>query len=277
MRRAVVLGGGGVTGIAWEVGMLEGLRRGGVELTDADTIIGTSAGSIVGTYAARGEIEERYPEQLRDASGELPAQLGAAKLLRLGALLMRPGTDEQRWKRLGIAARKTYQASVEERFEVIRSRIGQGPWPNRDLRITAVDVDAGKFTVFDPDAGVSLVEACAASCAVPLIWPPVPLAGTTYVDGGMRSVANADVATGAHTIVVLAPQTRSFRREHRLSRQLARTGAANIVAVTPDRRTQAAMGANSLDPKYRAASARAGLRQSGLVIDKVRRVWEAGR
>lgn len=273
MTRALVLGGGGITGIAWELGMLEGLRRGGVDLGDADTIIGTSAGSVVGVRVARGEVTLGYENQLRPPDGELAARLRPATTVRLVALMLSPGGEPRRWRRIGAAARRAAPGPADARVEVIRSRIGDGEWPDRDLRITAVDVDRGTFAVFDRSSGVPLVEACAASCAVPLVWPPVPVGGTTYVDGGMRSVANADLAIGADRVVVLAPQTATPHRRHRIDRQLARTGAAATLLLQPDSGAREAMGANSLDPAQRAAAALAGLRQAGSVIDRVAAAW----
>ena len=63
-KTGLVLGGGGVTGIAWEVGLLAGLRDGGADVSGADLVIGTSAGSAVGAVVASGEdLEDLYAEQ----------------------------------------------------------------------------------------------------------------------------------------------------------------------------------------------------------------------
>ena len=53
-RTALVLGGGGITGIAWEIGVLAGLAEAGVDLTGADLVVGTSAGSVVGAQITSG-------------------------------------------------------------------------------------------------------------------------------------------------------------------------------------------------------------------------------
>src|SRR5450755_1663271 len=44
-ERALVLGGGGSAGNAWEIGVIAGLFDAGLDVTKADLIIGTSAGS----------------------------------------------------------------------------------------------------------------------------------------------------------------------------------------------------------------------------------------
>jgi NTE family protein len=161
----------------------------------------------------------------------------------------------------------------DERVDVIRTRLPLSQWPERDLRITAVDADSGEFVVFDRTGPVDLVHAVASSCAVPLVWPPVPVDGHRYVDGGVRSAANADIVTDADRVVVLAPLSQSFSRHHRLENQLKRTGAAATASVSPDKESLAAIGRNVLDPANRAAAARAGLAQAQHALDDVRAAW----
>ncbi|MFL6021940.1 MAG: patatin-like phospholipase family protein [Marmoricola sp.] len=273
MKRALVLGGGGVTGVAWELGLLAGLAGNGVDLTDAGSVIGTSAGSVVGTRITTGTLDAAYADQLRPPDGELPARLGPTTLIKLGVMLARPGDQASKWRKLGAAAAKAHPEGPEARREVIRSRIGDPAWPEHDLRITAVDTDHGEFVVFDASSGVSLLDAVTASCAVPLVWPPVPIGGTTYVDGGIRSPANADLAQGADVVVVLAPGTQTVSREHAIGRQLERTGAGRTLVVSPDPEALAQMGANVLDPAHRRASALTGMRQGLALASEVAEVW----
>lgn len=273
MTKTLVLGGGGVTGVAWELGILEGLHRGGLDLTGADTVLGTSAGSVVGTRITTGELDRAYTDQLRPADGEIAAHLSPTTLLKLGIMLARPGDRAAKWRKVGAAARNAHPESAEARLAVIRSRIGEPDWPDRDLRIVAVDVDAGELVVFDRSSGVTLVEAVAASCAVPLVWPPVPIGGTTYVDGGIRSPANADLVAGADSLVVLAPQTQAASREHAIARQVERAAAGRSIVITPDAAADKAMGNNALDPARRAAAAEAGLRQGLTLVHAVGAVW----
>ncbi|MCW2858173.1 MAG: patatin-like phospholipase family protein [Marmoricola sp.] len=273
MTRTLVLGGGGVTGVAWELGVLEGLRCAGIDLGDADTIIGTSAGSVVGTRITTGSLETAYADQLLPATGELAAELSPTTLIKLGVMLARSGDQSSTWKRVGAAALTAHPESSDARRDVIRSRIGDPDWPDRDLRITAIDVDRGEFVVFDRTSDVALLDAVAASCAVPLVWPPVSINGTTYIDGGARSGANADLARGADVVVVLAPMTVALSPEHEISRQLERTGARRTLAISPDPTAVEDMGTNALDPARRQESARTGLRQGALLADDVAAVW----
>ena len=272
--RALVLGGGGVTGIAWMLGLMTGLQREGVDLTTADTVIGTSAGSVVGAQVASGQpLEELYAGQLEPADRAIGAELGRDFLLQMGIRIIVPGSARARRRRLGRGAVKAHPGSAEHRVEVIREGIRIDDWPERDLKVTAVEALTGRFRVLDRHAGVPVEYAVASSCSVPFVWPPVEYDGTRYIDGGMRSAANVDLATGAERIVVLAPLTRAFSRESRPHRQLARTGAAHTALVSPDAEALAAIGSNVLDASRRADAARTGLRQSAAVLDEVRAAW----
>jgi NTE family protein len=278
MKRALVLGGGGITGIAWEIGLLKGLRDLGVDLTDADTVVGTSAGSVVGAQVAGGiPLEAMYDAQLADPSGEITAAMGRGMLLTWAAVMLLPGSGRTKRRRLGRASvrasRRPGAVTPEERVDVIRTRLPLSQWPERDLRITAVDADSGGFVVFDRTGPVDLVHAVASSCAVPLVWPPVPVDGHRYVDGGVRSAANADIVTDADRVVVLAPLSQSFSRHHRLENQLRRTGAVATASVSPDEGALVAIGSNVLDPTNRPAAAEAGLAQAQHVVDEVRAAW----
>ena len=275
-RTALVLGGGGITGIAWEIGLLAGLADDGVDLTTADTVVGTSAGSVVGALITSGEdLEELYAGQLVDPTGEDPAKLGLSGALRYGLYMLAPGSSTGKRARLGQAAARARTGDPAERVAVLRERLGPREWPaDRRLLVTAVDADSGALTVFDKDAGVDLVTAVASSCAVPLVWPPVSVDGHRYIDGGMRSPANADLAAGADRVVVLAPLTASFSRAGRVRNQLARLGPdVRSVVISPDLQAKQAIGKNVLDPAQRAAAARAGREQAGLVLEQIQGVW----
>ncbi len=128
--------------------------------------------------------------------------------------------------------------------------------------------------VFDKDSGVDLVSAVAASCAVPLVWPAVTIDGKHYIDGGMRSTANVDLAKGADSVVVIAPLPQAFSKATSIRAQLERTGATRTAVVTPDEQALVDIGKNVLDPAKRADAARAGLRQSVSVLEKVTAAWQ---
>jgi NTE family protein len=273
--RALVLGGGGVTGVGWEVGLLAGLAAAGVAVLEADVVVGTSAGSVVGAQLSSGvPLDELYQRQLRPATGEIAARIGPGVLLRyvLGAV----GGDERAARaRVGRWALRARTVSEEERRAVIAGRLPTHEWPERPrLLITAVAAQTGAAVVWDRDSGVALVDAVAASCAVPLVWPPITIDGTAYVDGGLRSVVNADLAAGCDRVLVIAPTRAALRRSGRVDRQVASLGAGvRSVVVSPDGPARTAMGRNVLDPAFRAAAARAGYRQAATVAGAVAAVW----
>ncbi|MGC4835758.1 patatin-like phospholipase family protein [Micromonospora vinacea] len=276
MQRALVLGGGGVTGVAWELGLLAGLVERGVPVTEADLVVGTSAGSLVGAQVCSGSPVERfYAEQLAPPSSELAARLGFATLARLiwaGGRTRDAVRSRARIGAMAVAARTQSEAS---RRAVIEARLPEREWPQRRLLITAVDASSGEFVVFDSDSGVSLVDAVGASCAVPGVWPPVTIGGRRFVDGGMRSSVNADLAADARRVLVLAPTSAAFGPMPRLSAQVdaLRAAGSRVVVLTPDAAARTAIGRNVLDPARRAGAARAGRAQADVVADEVAALW----
>jgi NTE family protein len=278
-RTALVLGGGGITGIAWEVGLLAGLADAGVDLRTADLVVGTSAGSVVGAQLRSGaDVAELYERQLEPPAQERAARLSRAVLARYGlAMLLARRDDTAFRRRLGRLARAAADSgrtpTEAERRTVIASRLPRTEWPEQPLVLTAVDTASGAFTTFTRDSGVELVAAVAASCAVPGVYPPVTIDGRRYMDGGMRSPANADLAAGYERVVVLAPVP-GVGLMTGVGAQ-ADALAGRVAVVSPDAGSRAAIGKNVLDPAARAGSARAGRAQAAAVADQVAEVWRA--
>jgi NTE family protein len=277
-RTALVLGGGGITGIAWEIGVLAGLAEAGVDLSGADLVVGTSAGSVVGAQLTSGaDLEALFARQLEPPTGERAARMTRAALARYGwAVLRSRGDDVVFRRRVGALALAAEQAGLtpteQERLDVIGSRLVSRAWPDRDLRITTVDAQTGEFRVLDRTSGVPLLQAVAASCAVPGVYPPVTIDGRRYVDGGMRSAANADLAEGCDRVVVLAPIPRGIGPLASVDAQV--TGmVARVAVVSPDEASRRAIGRNVLDPAARAGSARAGRDQAAGVAAEVAEAW----
>ena len=277
-RTALVLGGGGITGIAWEIGVLAGLAEAGVDLTGADLVVGTSAGSVVGAQVTSGaDLEMLFARQLEPPADEKVARMTRAALARYGwAVLRSRGKDVEFRRRVGALALAAEQAGLtpteQERLDVIGSRLVSREWPDRDLRITAVDAETGEFRVLDRTSGVPLLQAVAASCAVPGVYPPVTIDGRRYVDGGMRSAANADLAEGYDRVVVLAPIPRGVGPLSSVDAQV--TGmVVRVAVVSPDEASRRAIGRNVLDPAARAGSARAGRAQAAGATAEVAEAW----
>jgi NTE family protein len=273
---ALVLGGGGLTGIAWELGMLTGLAEAGVDLTDADLVVGTSAGSIVGTLLATGcDLETLYAGQLtRVNTGEPTARMGTTNLLRWGLAAVTSRSPRRFRVRVGALARAARTVPEQERKRIIAARLPVHDWPARRLVVTAVDALTGEFVPFDRESGVPLVDAVAASCAVPGVWPPITVGGRQYIDGGIRSAANVDLAAGADRIVVIAPLPRGGGPMPGVSAQVAHLGdSARVAVVSPDLASRHAFGRNVLDPARRAPAARAGREQAATTATAIAAVW----
>ena len=276
MERALVLGGGGITGIAWELGLLVGLAEQGVDLTVADLVVGTSAGSVVGAQITTGvDVAERYDAQLAAPDGEVASTMTRSTMLRFGLAVLSSRDPERMRARLGRIALSTPTVPESERIDAIARRLPVHAWPEGALRVTAVDAHTGAFRVFERDSGVPLVHAVAASCAVPGIWPPVSVDGGRFVDGGVRSPANADLAAGCARVVVLAPIVRGIRAGAGTTPQVAalRAAGAQVALISPDPAAVRAIGRNVLDPARRAGSARAGRAQARAVAAEVGQVW----
>ena len=162
------LAGGGVTGIAWETGLLAGLAEAGVDLTSADVVVGTSAGSVVGAQILSGvPLEDLYAEQLKEATGEIAAKIGARAMAWFVIGSLWPGDERRGRALLGRAALRSRTVPESVRRAVIEQRLPSRSWPDRRLLITAVDAETGEARVFDRDGDVPLPLAVAASCAVP--------------------------------------------------------------------------------------------------------------
>ena len=275
--RALVLGGGGITGIAWELGVLAGLAEAGLDIMSPDVVVGTSAGSVVGAQILSGDsIEDLYARQLADPAGEAGARLGSGALARFVIAAAWPGDPGRGRAYLGRAALRAATHAEADSRAAFERLVPRDSWPERRLLVTAVDAETGEPRVFDRESGVELREAVAASCAVPIVWPPITIQGHRYIDGGVRSIANADLAAGCDRVVVLAPVTFALRRSGRISNQLALLGRdVRSVVVSPDAQARAAIGRNVLDPAQRASAARAGRLQAAAVAPAVEGVWSA--
>lgn len=274
--RGLVLGGGGITGIAWETGLVAGLLELGIDLRDADVVVGTSAGSVVGAQLRGGTPPpELYAHQIRQPTPAKAPSFGLPVLLGFAAAaVLAKGDPERMGRRLGSWAIKRSAAGktppLSERLDAIRARLTSLEWPERTLLVTAVEARLGELRVFDGTDDVSLLDAVAASCAVPGVYPPVPIAARTYVDGGARSGTNADLAAHCDAVLVLAPIDRAVGPIRSASQQL---GDTPHLILTPDVCSRTAIGKNVLDVARRPSSARAGFAQAQQVADDVRALW----
>ena len=164
------------------------------------------------------------------------------------------------------------------RLETIAARLPNPAWPDPEQHrvvLTAVDAASGAFSTFDAASGVALVDAVAASCAVPGIWPPVSIGDRRYIDGGVRSSSNVSVAEGYDVVLVLSPLDPALVRGQEAEvAGVERTGS-RVIVIQADADALAAMGDNPLDPARRAAAVDEGIRQGRLAAAAVRDGWIA--
>jgi NTE family protein len=287
--RALVLGGGGPVGIAWESGLIAGLAESGIDLSGADFIVGTSAGSVVGAQIAMGRTPAALVEPFTgkgepapppNASMATPPDLSllVAKLMESYAGV-RP--NEEVCREIGAWALQTSVVSEEAFVASFGRTLGlpeEGRWPERRFACTAVDAVDGKFVSWDKDSGVPLVRAVASSCAVPGIASPISIKGRRYMDGGMRSATNADLAKGYDVVVVVSISSQAapevFRRP--LERELAvlRDSGSRVEPIHPDAESLAAFGPNLMDFGRRPAAAASGLRQGKAGLSTLTDLWK---
>ncbi len=279
MRRALVLAGGGLAGIAWEIGVLRGIADEDPAVAQAlvgsDVLLGTSAGSAVAAQIGSGtSLDELFDRQLRADSGEIHpgTSIDSVGELFLSALLLADATKKQKLQHIGAIAAGVETLPEALRRDVIARRLPSPRWPERDLRITAIDIGTGELMVFTRDSGVELVDAVAASCAVPGAWPPVTIGARRYMDGGVGSSVNMPAVRDCASAVVLVPATENAPTPWEV-------GAAAEIAAFPgvattvfaDASTLAAFGPDPLDPACRAPSARAGRAQGRRAAGRVGR------
>src|SRR3954464_11261813 len=212
-ERALVLGGVGSAGNAWLIGVIAGLCDAGLDVTEADLIIGTSAGST-----AAAQITSATPTELLAAIlaaapprrtgpvGRVPIGPVADHMERTSGIIAAAEDAADMRRRMGAAALEMDAASDgsgQTRWRAtVAARLPSQRWPERAVLITVVDAHTGEPVVFDRHSGVDLVDAVAASTAG---GAPYSIGDLRYIDGGYRSIENADLAAGYGRVLVLAP------------------------------------------------------------------------
>src|SRR5215468_257793 len=290
-ERALVLGGGGSTGNAWLIGVIAGLFDAGLDVTEADLIIGTSAGSTAAaqiTSATPAEllaaILAAAPQQrtgpVKPDGGRVPIGPAADHMERTSAIIAAAEDAADMRRRMGTAALERDAASdgsgqTRWRATVV-ARLPSQHWPERTVLITAVDAHTGEPVVFDRHSEVDLVDAVAASCASGFAYS---IGGSRYIDGGYRRNENADLAVGYERVLVLSPFGGRSRTPLDWGMQLAaqvdelRAGGSRVETIFPDSNSEYMFGANAMDLSLRPPAARAGYNQGRALAEQLTEFW----
>ncbi|MGK9147698.1 patatin-like phospholipase family protein [Plantibacter flavus] len=298
--RALVLGGGGSAGNAWLIGIIAGLLDGGLDVTDADLVIGTSAGATAAAQLA-GARPDRLLADILDAGSQQPPVRpadgrpltgsrpdgGAAAagpmvdhLQRTNDVIASSSGPEDMRRRLAasaLALGTTPEASARWR-EIVGARFPNRDWPTEQrLLLTAVDARTAEPIEFDGSDGVDLVDAVAASTSG---GAPYLIGDDRYIDGGYRrSSENADLALGSERVLVLSPLGGRTRAPLEWGLQLAvqveelQVGGSRVETVLPDAASLDAFGPNMMIPTTRVPAARAGFAQGRALADSLTVFW----
>lgn len=285
--RALVLGGGGATGNAWLIGVVTGLLDAGVDVTRADLVIGTSAGSTAAAQVTGASPAELLAAVLEAPVPQRPAgtagSAGSARpvsdqMERTGRIMASAADPADMRRRLGAAALEQAAAAGEswaERWRAtVAARLPSAAWPARRLLVTAVDAATGEPVGFERDSGVDLVDAVAASCSS---GPAYRIGERSYIDGGFRANAdNADLAAGYDDVLVLSPFGGRSRAPQAwgldLRSQVAglRAGGSRVETLFP---AVEHLGASAMDLALRAPAARSGRDQGRALAARVGATW----
>ena len=286
--RALVLGGGGSTGNAWLIGVVAGLLDAGLDMTTADVMVGTSAGSTAAAQITAADPAELYAAALQPppAPSGSPFARGARgpavdHLERTNAIIAASAGPDDMRRRMGASALALEASSdpdAQARWRAtVAARLPRPDWPETRVLLTAVDARTGDPVVFDSESGVELADAVAASCAGGFAYR---IGDEWYIDGGYRSNAeNADLAAGSARVLVLSPFGGRTRTPARWRLDLAsqldalRSSGSEVQTVAPDPGAEQLFGGNAMNLALRPDAARAGFAQGRARAGELAAFW----
>jgi len=290
-ERALVLGGGGSTGNAWLIGVIAGLFDAGLDVTEADLIIGTSAGSTAAAQIAGATPTELLAAIVSAAPQQRTGPVGsdgervrigpvAAHMERTSKIIASAEDAADMRRRMGAAAlvidAASHGSGQTQWRAAVAARLPSQHWPQQTVLITAVDAHTGEPVVFDRHSGVDLVDAVAASCASGFAYG---IGDSRYIDGGYRRNENADLAAGYERVLVLSPFGGRTRTPLEWGMQLAaqvdelRARGSRVETIFPDSDSEHMFGANAMDLSLRPPAARAGYNQGRALAEQLTEFW----
>ncbi|WP_326835331.1 patatin-like phospholipase family protein [Amycolatopsis rhabdoformis] len=277
--RALVLGGGGPVGASWEAALVLGLTTAGFSAADSDVVLGTSAGALVGAWLTmRPTGLAGLPDLMRQraawhAERAANGRSDREKLTRM--MSKKPGAGGPSMLALAQAAVEAEPPlSAAEAAELWQRRAPEGSWP-RNLAMASVDVKTGQARAWSADDRLPLAVGIACSTAAPGVAPAVDVAGTVWVDGGVRSSTNADLAVeaggglrgGGKVLIVACRPMDDLAREEAI---LAERGCDVRVLVSEPYYGQPS---DLLDGRFIDAATEAGARQAREVAGELTKWW----
>lgn len=289
-----MLHGGGSAGNAWEIGVLAGLFDAGLDVTEADLTVGTSAGATAAAQLTSTTPTDLFAAILSAAPPQRTGLVGpgggrgpigpAANHMEVTNRIIAAAADAADMRRrMGAAALDLDAASdgsgATRWRATVAARLHGVRWPERTMLITAVDAHTGEPVVFDCHGGVDLVDAVAASTSNGFGVPPYNIGDRRYIDGGYRRNENADLAAGHARVLVLSPFGGRSRHPLEWRMQLAaqvdelRAGGSSVETIFPDDASLQAFGTNMMDLSTRPPAARAGYDQGRGLAGHLTEFW----
>ena len=269
-QRALVLGGGGFVASSWITGLITGMAEAGIDVRDADVLIGTSSGARVALQLASGApLEEVFARQI-GAAPHVGRQTGAVdwgQLQRDVARAKELGGDRAEiLRRIGQLA---LALEGPDRRALVATQLPMAQWPERPVRLIALNAETGLRRAFDRASGIDLVDAVMATTAT-FGAAPVWFEGQPYIDGGYHSSDNADLAADCGRVLVLALKAPPWAmRLVSLEDGIAalRASGAAVELIQPDDEAMAVIGSagSPMDPAVFEPVTRAG-RVQGLRV-----------
>lgn len=283
MSRAVVLGSGGATGGAWELGVLKGLGDAGIDLTRADLFVGSSVGAVLASQIQSGQsIGDLYAARAGPPS-PIPAPSAASPAGHersvvdvqyfQDCLRLWEGAREDVTVRLELGKRALatpHPIPEEAQVAQMKRRLALDGWPSRLVKIAAVDVSDGTVRFFDESHGVPMEVAVAASCAQPGLQAPVSVGDRRYMDGGIGGT-NIDGAAGYQIVVAITAFPARLRTSQEID--VVRAAGGQVIHMAPDEESRRAMGRDLSDIRRARPAAEAGAHQAAEVAPALRNLW----
>jgi len=286
LGHTLVCGGGGLWFVAWQVAYLQALHERGLDLSKAERVVGTSAGSLIATIVTAGNLKRTAGKV--DLLSKVPGIVGhlaggdelkPSQARALDLFTTAPDADLARLREIGHAALAAHAPPVEKIRRSLGLVLGVRRWPSEALHITAVDTFTAERLVITKASDIAVAQACAASSAVPGAFTPPSLHDRRAMDGGISGTGvHTDLVAGSDRALVLSL---AANVQHEVGAMTAAPGAqAKELADLAASGTQVLMKGPSsfdeqalMDPNAVAGAIELGEQQAAEDADEVLALW----